>query len=193
MAAWAVRLDVISGNNEFDDEVASIFAALPQRPLDPPDITALYELQLASYWQELRTQGMLAGVDDETYALALAWLYRSRGELTPASEWLQRAELASRQLDGHTVLRQYLVSSIWLERRFLEHARAWMIKAWNSGELSQIEEGPIGYLIAEMYRRLGETSSCTYWYDLALEKNYGGMSDRLIEQQRRAVIEGPGY
>lgn len=193
MAAWAVRLDVISGNNEFDDEVASIFASLPKRPLVFTDLTALYELQLASYLHELRGQGMLAMVDDETYALAQAWLYRSRGELTPAAEWLERARLASNQVESHTVLRDYLESSIALERRFLENARAWMIKAWNSGELSRLEEGPIAYLVAEMYRRLGETKSCIYWYDLALEKNYGGMSDRLIEQQRTAVIEGPGY
>ncbi len=193
MAAWSVRLDVISGNNEFDDEVESIFAKFPERPVSLTNIDELYELQLAEHWQDMRSQGLLNNIDNEPYALAQAWLYRSRGELVPAAIWLDRAETVSQQPGGHTVLRQYMESSIELERRYLEHSRAWMIKAWNNGELSQLQQGPIAYLIAEMYRRLGETSSCSEWYDLALENNFGGMSDRLIKQQRSTVIEGPGY
>jgi len=184
LAAWSVRLDVISGYNEFDAEVAAVFERLPQRGPDPTDLLTLYELALAEQWEQLRAMGQLTDVNDAEFALALAWLYRSRGELVPALDWLGRAALHDEQLPEESLLYRYLQSSIELERDYLKTTRQWLLKGWNGAEVPPVQQGGTAYLLGEINRRLGDNVAAIYWYSEAETYNRGALSPDLIKHQR---------
>ena len=193
MAAWSVRLDVISGENEFDDEVERLFSILPSVPYDAGDINTLYEIQIARQWEKKNDTGGVKDVKDSELALALAWLYRSRGELSAASIWLRTASLHDPELAETSVLYQYLESSISLEKQYLITTRLWLKRAWDKRGLPPHMEGGTAFILGELNRRLGEVQSAVVWYNMALEKNMGMISNGLIEHQRDLCVNSHGY
>ena len=193
LAAWSVRLDVISGHNEFDTEVASIFSRLPRRGPDPKQLNTLYELQLAAYWEELRTGGQLPDLSDADFSLALAWLYRSRGELLAAQSWLNRATLGEGELAADGTLYQYLMTSIELERYYLGITRDWLLRAYNAAELPAAQEAGSEYMLGEIYRRMGDFAAAKHWYGQASANNLGALSSDMISHQLALVESGRGY
>jgi len=192
MAGWSVRLDVVSGHNEFDARVESLFADLPRREPDAGDLYTIYELLLAEHWQHLHNTGQLLNVSEADFGLAMAWLYRSRGELVGAEHWLRSASLGDPTLAEQDALYAYLMSSIELERHYLREARQWFIQAWNNAEVTVQQEAGSAFLIAELNRRLGNQNAAIFWYDTAMEKNMGMLSVELIQHQR-TLASGRGY
>jgi tetratricopeptide (TPR) repeat protein len=192
-AAWAVRLDVVSGDNVFDNDVFELFARFPARPPDKSDLLKVYELQLADYWDELRSTGQLNELSDSEFALALAWLYRSRGELIPAEQWLRKAALADASVNAEGSLYNYLWSSVELERTYLRLARDELKIAWEKQEVSPANEGIITFQLGEIERRLGDFPSALYWYDQAQAKNRGSVNSDMVLRQRKLVDGGRGY
>lgn len=193
LAAWSIRLDVISGHNEFDGEVERLFANLPRRDPSLKDLLTPYELQLADYWAEQCQLGQLVDVGDTELSLALAWLYRSRGELVAAENWLGRAALNDPAIGSGDLLYHYLDSSIDLEREYLRTTDRWLLKAWNGAELSTARESGTAYLLGEIRRRLGDFAGAVYWYDQALATHRGALSTELIQHQRALADGGRGY
>lgn len=191
LAAWSVRLDVISGHNEFDEQVQELFERLPRRGPDPADLLTPYQLQLAQQWQELRNTGQLSDVSQASFCLALAWLYRSRGELLDAENWLREAALNDRALPESDLLYQYLMSSIELERYYLRIARRWLLQAWDDADFTQAQEASSALLLGELNRRLGDAHAAVYWYDQAKDRDMGVLNPDLIDQLR-AKASGQG-
>ncbi|MCH7472949.1 DUF2225 domain-containing protein, partial [bacterium] len=152
-----------------------------------------YELQLTAEWQELRSTGQLPGVPDAELDLALAWLYRSRGELVAAESWLDRAALSDSALPERYTLYRYLRSSIRLEQSYLRVCEQWLGNAWNGGEVITAEQGGVAYLLGEISRRLGDFSKAFSWYERAGTMNRGALSPELIERQLALVRDGRGY
>jgi len=185
LAAWSVRLDVISGHNEFDDEVEGLFARLPQRGPDLGDILTPYELQLAVYWEEVRDTGQLPDLDNADFGLALAWLYRSRGELIEAEYWLRTATLDNRDLAAQSSLYQYLRSSIELERSYLKSAKTWFNQAWLDAHVPTQQESSVAFILGELNRRLGDRPAALAWYDSAKERSLGMVNTDLIDHVRK--------
>jgi tetratricopeptide (TPR) repeat protein len=192
-AAWAVRLDVVSGDNVFDTEVYNRLIKLPTKPADPSDLLGIYELQLADYWEELRTSSQLGELSDADFAMALAWLYRSRGELVPASQWLSRALQADASINSEGSLYNYLLSSIDLERTYLRFALEKLKLAWEHQECPPGAEGYAAFQLGEIERRLGDFPSALYWYDQAQAKNRGSVNSDMVLRQRKLVDGGRGY
>ena len=192
MAAWSVRLDVISGHNEFDREVEALFGRLPRRSPDAGDLYTPYELQLAAYWEELRDSGQLPDVSNADFGLALAWLYRSRGELTRARHWLRTAAVDDRDLPGESDLYNYLDSSIDLERSYLENARTWLNQAWLNAEVPANREGATAFVLGEISRRLGQNPEALKWYATAREKSLGQINLELIDHVRKLAGDSTG-
>lgn len=192
LAAWSVRLDVISEGNEYDDEVERVFARLPRRSPDPGDILTLYEMQLAAAWQKLRDAGQLADVPAADFALALAWLYRSRGELAAARHYLDSA-LAAEDALKDNVLYRYLDSSVRLEQDYLSSAAEWMGKAWNDGEIYGPGQAWAAFLLAEISRRLGALPQAKTWYEQALNVNKGTLNTDMVKHQQQLLENGQGY
>lgn len=193
LAAWSVRLDVISGHNQFDSKVTALFESMPRREPDPGELLAPYELQLARHWEDLRSTGQLADIAEEEYSLAMAWLYRSRGELVAAEHWLRSAGLSNPELRDGDELYEYLQSSIELERHYLGMARRWLLKGWDGAEFSPLQEGGTAFMLGELNRRLGDLPSALYWYDVARAKNMGMLSNELLDRLTAAVKDGRGY
>ncbi len=192
-AAWAVRLDVVSGKNVFDTDVYNLFAKMPRRQPDTSDLLGIYELQLAGYWQELRSAGQLTDLTDSEFNLALAWLYRSRGELVAAEQWLRRAALADASINTPGSLYNYLWSSIDLERSYLRLAGENLRRSWEKSETTPSNEGFIAFQLGEIERRLGDFSSAIYWYDQAQAKNRGSINSDMVSRQRELVASGQGF
>jgi hypothetical protein len=183
LAAWSVRLDVISGHNEFDAEVARVFAALPRRRPDPAKLTELPELQLAQAWQEMLATGQLDNIAELDYHLALAWLYRSRGELPQAQAELDALKVSKPDAAGNNLLDRYLTSSIELERSYLKLAGEWLGKAWDNGEVQGPSEAWVAFLLGETCRRTGAQAQARQWYGEAAKLNRGTLSVDLIKRQ----------
>lgn len=192
LAAWSVRLDVISGSNEFDTEVRRVFLHLPRTSPDPGDLVTLPELQLAHAWQALREQGQLQQVSAMDYALAQAWLYRSRGELKAARRYLNEA-LAAEQAAQDNLLYRYLDSSVKLEQDYLCSAAEWLGKAWEDGEIHGPGESWAAYLLGEICRRTGDLNGAQHWYDQALQMNKGTLNTDLVKHQQKLLDTGEGY
>lgn len=192
LAAWSVRLDVISGRNEFDAEVQRVFIRLPRQSPDPGDLVTLPELQLARAWQKLRDQGQLAQVPGMDFALAEAWLYRSRGELKAARRYLNDA-LAADKAAADNLLYRYLDSSVKLEQDYLCSAAEWLGKAWNDGEIHGPGESWAAFLLGEICRRTGDLNGAKHWYDQALQMNKGTLNTDLVKHQQKLLEAGEGY
>lgn len=192
LAAWSVRLDVVSGHNEFDAEVVRVFQPLPRRSPDPGDLVTLYELQLARAWQGARDKGELSAAPAADFNLALAWLYRSRGELTGARSYLDAA-LAADAATAERLLYRYLNSSLKLEQNYLRTARTWYRKAWDDGEISGQAQAWAAYLLGETCRRLGELDEAQSWYQQALSVNKGTLNTDLVTHQQQLLANGLGY
>lgn len=192
LAAWSVRLDVVSGHNEFDNEVAEVFKPLPRRAPDPGDLVTLYELQLAQAWQALRAQGQLGGISDADFNLALGWLYRSRGELAGARHHLELALAADPEV-AQRLLYRYLDSSLKLERNYLSSARTNYISAFNGGEIGGPGAAWTAYMIGEISRRLGELDQAAEWYAQAQSLNKGTLNLDLVHHQQKLLDNGLGY
>lgn len=184
LAAWSVRLDVINGQNEFDDQVLALFTQLPRRGPDPGDLLTPYQLQLAAQWQELRATGQLADISQRSFCLALAWLYRGRGELQDAENWLREAALNDLELPQTNQLYQYLLTSIDLERYYLRNARRWLLQAWDDAEFLPAQEAGIALVLGELNRRLGDLPAAVYWYDQASAKDMGLLNPDLVSLLR---------
>jgi tetratricopeptide (TPR) repeat protein len=193
LAAWSVRLDVISGTNTFDDQVAEIFTKLPLCGPDPKQLTTLYELQLAEYWEGLHENGQLPDISDSNFSLALAWLYRSRGELLAARIWLDRFALSDPQSVTESGLYAYLDSSIELERSYLDETRGRLLESLNSGLLPPSQNAGAAFLLGEVYRRLGDFEAAAHWYTAAQEGQLGVLNAELISHQLALVDGGRGY
>jgi tetratricopeptide (TPR) repeat protein len=192
LAAWSVRLDVISGGNEYDAEVARIFKRLPRRSPNPGDMLTLYEMQLAQAWQAMRDEGQLADVPAGDFSLALAWLYRSRGELTAARHYLDAAlEADAEQKDN--LLYRYLDSSLKLEQDYLNSAAEWLGKAWNDGEIHGPGEAWSAFMLAEISRRMGGLAQAKTWYEQALQVNKGTLNTDMVKHQQKLLDNGLGY
>lgn len=193
LAGWSVRLDVVSGHNEFDTRVVELLAPLPTRVPEAPDLILLYEMQLAEYWRQLHDTGQLPDVTESDFCLAMAWLVRSRGELLAGEHWLRSASLSELGLAETNEFYAYLTSSIELERYYLRNARKWFIQAWNDGCFSFQQEADAAFLLGEINRRLGDLGAAVYWYDVARDKNLGMLSNDLIQRQRDLSEGGRGY
>lgn len=193
LAAWSVRLDVISGHNEFDGEVAGLLSALPCKNPDAADLFTPYEVQLAHYWEKLGEEGGLPDVAPARLDLALAWLYRSRGELFAARHNLAAAVRGEPALPKEDLLYRYLVSSVDLESNYLRTAASWYQKGWEKAEFMEADEGRAAFLLGEIMRRCGRLSEAVEWYDRALALNRGALSTNLIERQRELASTGRGY
>ncbi|MBN2081366.1 DUF2225 domain-containing protein [bacterium] len=193
LAGWAVRLDVISGTNEFDTRVRELFARFPEQGPDPASLFEPYQLQVARAWEELRNTGQLPELSDADFALAMAWLYRSRGELRGADHWLHMATLGDETLPDSDLLYQYLYSSIDLERHYLGTARRWLVQAWDNGEFNQMQQAGTAFMLAELNRRLGELPAAVFWYNQAEELNMGLLNPDLIAMLRERCSTGVGY
>jgi tetratricopeptide (TPR) repeat protein len=192
LAAWSVRLDVVSGHNEFDSEVADVFKPLPRRAADPGDLVTLYELQLAKSWQALRSQGQLSEMPAADFNLALGWLYRSRGELVGARHYLDEALAADAQVESHLLYR-YLDSSLKLEQNYLRSAKTMYAKAWADGEVNGPSTAWTAFLIGEVSRRLGELDDARNWFTQALSVNKGTLNNDLVKHQQKLLENGLGY
>jgi hypothetical protein len=191
-AAWAVRLDVIGGGNEFDAEVAQTFAKLPQQTPDPQELFLLHELQLAAKWEQLRQSGVFTDIGGSEFCLALAWLYRSRGELAAAERWLDEAAAGDPQLPAGSALYSFLRSSIELERSYLQSAQRSFTQAWGAGTIDARRVGLTAFALAEIARRLGDLPGARSWYGEAARRQHGELNlDRLARLQ--ALAEGRGY
>jgi tetratricopeptide (TPR) repeat protein len=191
-AAWSVRLDVISGSNEFDSEVETTFSQLPKPRPDPQQFFLLYELQLAADWEQQRESGVLANVGGADFALALAWLYRSRGELAAADRWLDEAAAADSALPNGSGLYSFLRSSVDLERSYLQEAQRLFAAAWSKGGIDARREGLTAFALGEIARRLGDLPGARQWYGEAQRSQHGELNlDRLAWLQARA--NGRGY
>jgi tetratricopeptide (TPR) repeat protein len=193
-AAWSVRLDVVSGENEFDSEVEELFSDLPRRQPPAPGPYDLYQTSLARYWEKLRDSGQLAGVSERSLSLALAWLYRSRGELHAAQAWLDSLARAEPQAVEESTLFQYLASSIRLEQDYMQSAIHWLTRAWNYAEITPQKEADAALVLGELCRRTGDLEQARQWYAEARARNLGFISTEFLERQLALVAEGArGY
>ena len=182
MAAWSVRLDVISGGSPFENDVQRMLAAMPQRRPVDSDLITPRELQLARWWEELQRSGQLPDIPAVEADLAIAWLLRSRGELRDARLWLERAALDDTSLAAEPYsLYTYLMESIELEADYLRQARQWLLGAWQQGQIPATQRSSAAVLLGEIARRLGEFEQALYWYGQARETNLGLPSLQLIE------------
>jgi hypothetical protein len=191
-AAWAVRLDVITGNNEFDSEVEALFKPLPRHPANPGEVFTIYELQLAATWEQERASGVLKDIDPARFALAMAWLYRSRGELQGAEHWLDEAAAADPGLARQGGLYSFLRSSARLERTYLKSAQAQFSAAWEAHRVEARRMGLTAYALGEISRRLGDLPGARNWY--AEAERYGSGALNLDKLRRlEALAGGRGY
>ncbi len=181
-AAWAVRLDVIAGGNSFDGEVDALFAELPlEDPFSPlPGVP--YELRLAESFQQMRADGSFVNIAPDRYALALAWLYRSRGELTAVRHWLNEARSANDDVTEEGSLFAFLTSSTNLEEEYLKNALAAFERGWQSGEAPGNQRAALAFSIAETKRRLGQRRSAALWFAECERANRGEVSRPLLAQ-----------
>ncbi|MCC7477998.1 DUF2225 domain-containing protein [bacterium] len=184
-AAWSVRLDVIGGGNSFDSEVDKLFTGLPAEALSLSPALSLeqsvpYELRLAEQLQSMRSIGDMVNVAPDDYALALAWLYRSRGELEATRYWLGQAREAGSAGEG--TLYSFLNSSTNLESEYLQQALSAFMRGWEAGELQPNERAAAAFAIAEMHRRLGQRRSAALWFAEAFNRNRGEISRPLLER-----------
>ena len=179
-AAWAVRLDVVSGGNSFDDEVETLFRDLPYQVSMQFDMSVPYELRLAEYYQSQRADGEFVNLAPERYALCLAWLYRSRGELQAARSWLARAREAD---EGHRAVQPALRLSKQQHQpgsRIHGTGPAGLparLGSWRAAEQPALGRG---LSIAELKRRLGQRKSAALWYTETELRNQGEISRPLL-------------
>jgi hypothetical protein len=124
--------------------------------------------------------------------LAIAWAYRSRGELELARRWLAKAKASTPGISA-TPLYTYLYNSIQLERDYLQKAQTWLRQAYDNGELRQSQRGAAAFNLGEIERRLGHSGSALQWYGEAEGRNLGSVSARLVERQRRLVETDSPY
>ena len=193
LAGWSVRLDFALGPGEFRAQVEEILSHMPRVTPEPGGLNTIYELELADYWAELDAAGELTGQPRSAAALAIAWLYRSRGELADAEHWLAVAAEEDPLLAGAPGgVYAHLRSSIKLEGDYLRSARRLLSEAWTGGAVAVANEGGAAFLIAEIDRRLGEYAEAVRWYDLALANHRGAIARDLIERQRRAAVDRQG-
>jgi hypothetical protein len=193
LAAWSVRLDVISGANNFDPQVQAVFEQLPYHGQDMKELTTLYELQLADHWEQLRNTGQLPDVPDRDFALAMAWLYRSRGELLAARIWLGRVALHDPEAVSTSDLYAYLDSSIELERGYLDETRRQLLQSLTAQQLPPAQYSGAAFLLGEAYRRLGDLEAAKTWYTAAADSPLGALNGELLKHQLALVDGGRGY
>lgn len=193
LAGWSVRLDFALGPGEFRDQVEEILGHMPPTTPEPVGLNTIYEIQLAEYWAALDAAGELAGQPRRDCALAIAWLYRSRGELADAEHWLDEAAaedpLTTAAPGG---VFAHLRSSVRLEADYLRSARRLLSEAWTEGSVPVANEGGAAFLLGEINRRLGQYGDAADWYDLALANYRGAIPQDLIERQRRQSVEREG-
>jgi hypothetical protein len=189
-AAWAVRLDFIGGNSAFDEELRELFDAVRLPRPRPGDLLTPPELQAAEQLEELWARQQLADVSATQYALALAWLYRSRGELKAALDYL--AMFADQGAGTGAGLADYMRSSIALEREYMLSAIDSFTKAANSGEVPPTDLGSASFILGELQRRCGNLQGASYWYGLTHENNLGAVASDLLARQTAAAA-GRGY
>lgn len=193
LAGWSVRLDFALGPGEFRSQVEEILSHMPPATPEPGGLNTILELELADYWAGLDAAGDLTGQPRSAAALAIAWLYRSRGELADAGRWLEAAADEDPLLAGAPGgVYAHLQSSIKLEGDYLKSARRLLSEAWTEGAVAVANEGGAAFLLGEINRRLGEYSEAVRWYDLALANHRGAIAKDLIERQRRAAVERQG-
>jgi hypothetical protein len=131
-------------------------------------------------------------VDVQSAALAIAWAYRSRGELPAAKHWLNKAALADASLKS-TPLFTYLDNSINLERDYLSKAQRWLRQAYDSGELRESQRGAAAFNLGEIARRLGDREGALHWYGEAEGKSLGSVSPKLLQRQKAVVSSNSPY
>jgi len=183
---------VISGNNEFDAEVATLFKPLPKHPAKAGDVLGSYELQLAAAWEQDRTSGVLKDVPKVQSALALAWLYRSRGELLAAERWLDEASAADKGLTKRGGLYSFLRSSIRLERTYLKAAQEQFEAGWSAGHIDSRREGLTALALGEISRRLGDLPAARKWYGEAQRTSNGVLNLTKVKYLAQ-LAAGRGY
>jgi tetratricopeptide (TPR) repeat protein len=188
-AAWAVRLDLIPGEADFAVELAGAVRGLPTTRGSAADLHTPRAVQIARDWGEMIEAGE---VENTSAALAVAWLYRSRGELQAANDWLRKAVAKDPALADSALL-QYLANSIGLEHEYLGRAREALIKSYDSRELRDNQRGAAAFLLGELSRRLGDVGGAKFWYDEAQGKALGLVRPDLLKQQRDIVTLGKLY
>jgi hypothetical protein len=149
-------------------------------------------LQIAADWEQQRADGVLGTVDAAQSALALAWLYRARGELAAAERWLDEAVAADAALPAGGGLYSFLRSSAELERSYLTAAQSQFSAAWSKGGIDARREGLTAFALAEIARRCGDLPAARRWYAEAASHQHGELNlGRLAKLQ--ALAEGRGY
>lgn len=190
-AAYAVRLDVIGGGNEFDEEVARLIGS-DRNPALARDSFVLPEIRLAELREQQRDSGVLADISGGDFALGQAWLYRSRGELQAADRWLDEAAADDPELPQGGGLYSFLRSSIELERSYLLEAQRELAEAMSSSTVPQRRQAVTAVVLGEIARRLGELSGAQQWYATARQRQFGEISlDRLAKLEQ--LVLGRGY
>lgn len=182
-AAWAVRLDVVSGGNSFDSEVEELFKDLPLQLPPDVDLVTPYELRLARSFESQQSDGSFVNLAPDSLALAMAWLLRSRGELAGARHWLREAHAANAGLDSSGVLYSFLNSSLGLEEEYLGHARDSFAQAWRRGEVTPGQQPAVAFQLGELSRRLGRLHEAALWYMEALNHGRGEVAPATVESQ----------
>jgi hypothetical protein len=187
-AAWSVRLDLVSGGTGFEDEISDILRKMPKAPANQAEIVVPYELQLAALWEQQRVEGVLQGVPPAQSALALAWVYRSRGELPAARHWLGQIDNSKEP----SAVQGFLADSIALEESYLGTAREWLLAGWNDGKLDDRKVGRTAFALGEIARRLGDRAGAQRWYGEAGRRQHGELNLGTLAYVQ-ALAQGRGY
>ncbi|MDQ3023870.1 MAG: DUF2225 domain-containing protein, partial [bacterium] len=136
--------------------------------------------------------GSVSSAPSSESALAIAWAYRSRGELTAAREWLARSAAGDATVKSMP-LYAYLDNGITLEREYLSKAQKWLRQAYENGELRDSQRGAAAFNLGEIARRLGDSAGALQWYEEAAGKNLGSVSPRLLQRQKKLVTDKSPY
>jgi hypothetical protein len=193
-AAWAVRLEVAAGGDA-QEELTALFQPLPRPRADPAQLYVPYELQFARALEQQRAGGVLKGMPDADSALALAWLYRSRGELAATTYWLDIAAASAPALgqggSPHAGLYSSLRNSGELERGYLKQAQSWLKQGWEAGGSSR-RKGRAALALGEIARRLGDLAAARNWYREAARNQQGDLDPGRL-QHLDTLAAGRGY
>jgi hypothetical protein len=188
-AAWAVRLDLLSGTTGYEQEVEQLLRRLPRPAANSAELIQPYELQLAAHWEQQRAAGVLQDVSPQQSALALAWVYRSRGELAAAEHWLATAAKDGPPDAG---LASFLRDSLQLERTYLVTAQSWLQQGWDKGGIDDRRVGRTTFALGEIARRLGDLAAARRWYGAASRQHHGELSLGALRYVQ-GLAEGRGF
>ena len=117
-----------------------------------------------------------------------AYLYRKHGENIEAQRWLKALEKKEGENSVVDDAAGKMRESIALEQIFQELALESYLGTLKKGDLEGRAAAEITYVVAELYRRTGNTKSAIEWYQKAIDTPGGSAALRDLATRQRTKI-----